>query len=158
LNRDLSTPGAEVVVERTIAALPAAVWRIVGDPEGMRRWLGMLNYQPRVGGRVLLDQTAGATEDAPRLIVYGRVTAYVPESEVTFTWCGFMESRSFWPADTLVSITLVPEGDATVVRLTHSGFAALGGPEAQAFYRAYHHCWVQSGYMQRLDDYSGASA
>jgi uncharacterized protein YndB with AHSA1/START domain len=42
----------------------------------------------------------------------------VPDRRVVFTW-GFVDAPGLPPGSTTVEINLIPDGDATLVRLTH---------------------------------------
>jgi uncharacterized protein YndB with AHSA1/START domain len=147
---DFSRPGDTVIVERAIAAPPDKIWALWTDAKRMTAWMSFVNYQPRLGGRILLDQTAGATDADPRMIIFGRVAELAPQQRIAFSWRGFMEDLRVWPADTLVTLELRAAASGCTVRLSHSGFAAQEGWR-EPLYSAYHHCWVQGGFMERLD-------
>jgi uncharacterized protein YndB with AHSA1/START domain len=154
---DFSRPGDTVVVERRLNVTVDAVWRLWTDAARMSRWMGFVNYQPQVGGRILLDQTAGATEADPRMIVFGRITELEAGRRLAFSWRGFMEDLRVWPADTLVELALEDAQNGCNVRLTHSGFSAQEGWR-EPLYSAYHHCWVREGFFQQLDSQLGEQA
>lgn len=152
---DFSLPGVTVTVEKELARSAASVWSLWTDQQRMSRWMGFANYQPKLGGRILLDQTAGATEDDPRMILFGRVTEIQERERLAFSWRGFMEDLRVWPADTLVTLDLTSkDGDSCTVRLTHTGFEAQEGWR-DPLYRAYHHCWMRDSFFEQLGDQSG---
>ncbi len=154
-NIDNSREQFTVSVERSIRAEPARIWEVIATAEGMQRWMYMLLFQPRAGGRLLID-TSGASE-TQRLIVYGRVLEIEPPRIVRLSWRVLHEDGQLWPAQTEVAITLEPQGNATLVRLVHSGFEKLADFRGPA-YSVYHHCWVQTPYLKRLEGNDGAQA
>ena len=111
---DLSSEFDVVEVERLIAATPERLWQIVGSAEGMRDWLSLCVFQPRLGGRILLD-TSGSNE-ADRIVVFGRITALEAERHVAFSWAQLSSDRRVWPVDTLleVSLSAQPGGEPPV--------------------------------------------
>ncbi|MCB1220780.1 MAG: SRPBCC domain-containing protein [Planctomycetales bacterium] len=154
-NIDESQDQYTVSVSRSIRATPERIWKVIGTAEGMRDWMYMLNWQPRLGGRMLLD-VSGASE-AERIIVFGRVLEIEEARLVRMSWRVLHEDGRLWPDDTEVAISLEPESGGTLVRLVHSGFERLAEHRSQA-YSVYHHCWVQAAYLKRLDDQPGAQA
>ena len=108
----------EVTCEILIAASPAAIFPFLVDPAQHVRWMGTAaTLDPRPGGeyRVL----AGGTHPG-----VGTFVEVVPDERVVFTF-GWDEPGHPIPAgSTEVEITLVPDGDKTLVRLTHRGLPA----------------------------------
>jgi uncharacterized protein YndB with AHSA1/START domain len=106
---------AEVSCEILIDASPAVIFPFLIDPEKHLAWMGTAaSLEPRPGGeyRVL----AGGTHPA-----VGTFVEVVPEERVVFTF-GWDEPGHPIPAgSTEVEILLKPEGDKTLVRLTHRG-------------------------------------
>jgi uncharacterized protein YndB with AHSA1/START domain len=153
---DLSVAHGTVAVERFIEASPQRIWQVIGTAEGMQQWLGLHLYQPKLGGRVLLD-TSGANE-AQRIIVFGRITSFEPEQQVVFTWAQLTSDRKVWPVDTEVELKLEAGAGGTLTRFTHRGFDRLDHALAQSAYSIYHHCWVECGYLSRLDELSHGEA
>ena len=154
-NIDSSTDLFTVSVERSIAASPVRIWEILGTEGGMRQWMNMLKFQPQTGGRMLID-TSGASE-AERLIIYGRVLDCVANKLISFSWRVLSEDGTLWPDYTEVELTIEAQAGGSLVRLVHSGFERLAGHRDNA-YSVYHHCWVQTPYLERLERQSGGSA
>jgi uncharacterized protein YndB with AHSA1/START domain len=106
---------AEVSCEILIDASPATIFPYLIDPEQHLRWMGTAaSLEPRPGGeyRVL----AGGVHPA-----VGTFVEVVPGEVVVFTF-GWDEPGHPIPAgSTEVEIRLEPEGDKTLVRLTHRG-------------------------------------
>ncbi len=124
--------GETSVVEREIRveAEPETVFPFLTDPEKMVRWIGVAaTLDPRPGG-VFSVNTAG--DD----YFVGEFVAVEPNARVVFTW-GYRtvsEERDnpFPPGSSVVEFVLVPDGEATIVRMRHEvpahlvDFHALG--------------------------------
>ncbi len=96
---------ATIRVDQYVAAPPAKVWRLLTEPELMRRWWAEGDVAAVVGHQFTLDMPGYGRQpckvlevDPPRRFVY------------TFT------------ADWTLTWRLVPEGIGTRVLLEHSGF------------------------------------
>jgi uncharacterized protein YndB with AHSA1/START domain len=103
----------DVIREIRIAAPPAAVFEFFTDPQKMTRWKGRsAELEPTPGGvyRVDIDGHVTSGEflevDAPRRVV--------------FTW-GWEEGGPVAPGSSTVEVELTPDGDGTLLRLTHRG-------------------------------------
>ncbi|MFL5796968.1 MAG: SRPBCC domain-containing protein [Actinomycetota bacterium] len=107
------TGSGDLVREIRIAATPEAVFPFFTDPALYVRWMGRsAQLQPEPGGtyRVEIDGTSRVRGefveiDAPRRVV--------------FTW-GW-EGGPLPPGATTVEVELTPDGEGTVLRLTHRG-------------------------------------
>ena len=106
------------VVEREIRiqAPRERVFELLSSREGAALWMPVAILEPRVGGNVefrFLPEAGGEKT------TFGEITAYEPPSRIAFTW-DFKDDPL--DARTEVAIDLIPEGEATLVRLTHTGF------------------------------------
>jgi uncharacterized protein YndB with AHSA1/START domain len=121
----LPEPQSETsLVEREVRveAEPETVFPFFTDPEKMVRWLGVgATLDPHAGG-VFYVHTATDQSFA------GEYVAVEPHSRVVFTW-GFAnfpdEDNPLPPGSSTVEVELVPDGEATVVRLKHTVPAEL---------------------------------
>ena len=101
----------ELVVTTTIEASPEEVFPYLVQPDLLVRWLGTwVDVDPQPGGVFAVDM--GQTS------VRGCYTAVDPPYRVVFTW-GIPGSEQLPAGSTTVEIVLRPEGDATLVELTH---------------------------------------
>jgi uncharacterized protein YndB with AHSA1/START domain len=99
-------------VERRIAAPPADVYAYLTDSVRWARWQGQsAEVEPVPGGRLRLTMANGATAE-------GRFIQLVPDSRVVFTW-GWRGDEVVPPGSSTVEIELAPDGDGTLLRLTH---------------------------------------
>jgi uncharacterized protein YndB with AHSA1/START domain len=105
---------AELTREVRVKADPSTIYALLIEP-GKQAWLGTdVEFDARPGG-VYKIQVGG---DHPAL---GEFVEVVPDEKIVFTF-GWNEPGHPIPAgSTKVAITLIPEGDETLVRLVHSG-------------------------------------
>jgi uncharacterized protein YndB with AHSA1/START domain len=104
-------------VEQRIAAPPAAVFRYLTESNLWARWQGeSAELDPTPGGRFLVRMA----EDQ---VVEGTFVAIDPNRRVVVTW-GWQNHPRMPPGTSTVEFELTPDGDGTLVRLTHSGLPA----------------------------------
>jgi uncharacterized protein YndB with AHSA1/START domain len=99
--------------EIRIAARPETVFAFFTDPEKMIRWKGQsASLDPRPGGiyRVVINE---------RHIARGEYVEIVPHRRVVFTWGWEDEGNQVAPGSSTVEVTLVPDGEGTLLRLVH---------------------------------------
>jgi uncharacterized protein YndB with AHSA1/START domain len=103
--------------EIRIDADPETVFSFFTDPEKMIRWMGVgATLDPRPDGVFSLNTMAD-------FFLEGRFVAVEPPRRIAFTW-GYRDFpgepvNPFPPGSSLVEVEFVPDGDATIVRLTH---------------------------------------
>jgi uncharacterized protein YndB with AHSA1/START domain len=103
-----------VTSEVRIDAPPDAVFPFLTDPEKMVRWKGVeATLEPSPGGRYIVNVTG-------RNRAVGEYVEVDPPRRVVFTW-GWEGDEQLPPGSSMVEIELIPDGDGTIVRLTHSG-------------------------------------
>ena len=103
------------VVEREIriAARPETIFAFFTDPAKMVRWKGMrAKLDPRPGGIYQVNIS-------DRNIARGEYVEIVPYKRVVFTWGWEGDNSTVPPGSSTVEITLIPEGEETIVRLKH---------------------------------------
>ena len=136
-----AAPSATSVVEHEIrvTARPETVFAYFTDPGRMVKWMGAdATLDPRPGGvcRIafrptqslvaILDPTFGpehqakvaADPDAPR-VMSGEFVEVDPPRRIAFTWGWERELYAVPPQSTAVEVSFTPDGDETIVRLTH---------------------------------------
>jgi uncharacterized protein YndB with AHSA1/START domain len=107
------------VVEREIRveADPETVFPFFTDPEKLVQWMGVgATLDPRPGGVFSLNTMAD-------YFLEGEFVAVEPPRRVVFTW-GYgdfpdEEGNPFPPGSSTVEVELVPDGETTIVHLTH---------------------------------------
>jgi uncharacterized protein YndB with AHSA1/START domain len=107
------------VVEREIRveAAPEAVFEFFTDPERMVQWMGSAaTLDPRPGGVFGFNTMAD-------FFIAGEYVAVEPYRRIVFTW-GYGafpddQTNPLPPGSSTVEVVLVPDGEATIVNLTH---------------------------------------
>jgi uncharacterized protein YndB with AHSA1/START domain len=103
-----------IEVEVRVEAPPETVFAYVTDPERYVRWQGIrAELDPHPGGRYRVEMDDGS-------VVAGEYIEVDPPRRVVFTW-GFEANEDVPPGSSTVEVTLEPDGDATIVRLRHTG-------------------------------------
>lgn len=116
----MAMPEAGEVVEREvrIAARPETVFGFFTDPAKMVRWKGVAaELDPRPGGTYCVrinDQH----------VARGEYVEVVPYSRIVFTWGWEGDGSPVPPGTSTVEVSLIADGEHTVVRLRHLGLPA----------------------------------
>lgn len=98
-----------------IDASPETVFDFFVDADKMLMWKGVrAELDPRPGGVFRVHVS-------PEWVASGEFVAVEPPVRVAFTWGWENDAVDLPPGSTLVDVTLVSDGDATLVRLRHSG-------------------------------------
>lgn len=127
----MGTEIGQLAVRRSILidAPPERVWKEFATLERMRAWFGtghrLLQYEPRVGGSVLLEVDI----EGRAMRFGGRVTVFDPPRELTFE-DDWIPSQG-WAAPSLLTIRLTPALGGTLVELFHHGFERIGDGAAE---------------------------
>jgi uncharacterized protein YndB with AHSA1/START domain len=104
----------DLVVERRVDAAPATIFRFLNDPARWIRWQGIeADIEPRPGGRFRVNVTGDG-------FASGEFVEIIPNRRVVFTWGWESPDSPVPPGSTTVAIDLIPDGDKTIIRLTHS--------------------------------------
>jgi uncharacterized protein YndB with AHSA1/START domain len=106
---------AELIrIEQRIAAPPASVFRYLTESALWSRWQGRhAELDPQPGGMFRVTMGDGQT-------VEGEYVEVQPDTRVVITW-GWREHPRMPRGTTTVEFELIPEGEGTLVRLTHHG-------------------------------------
>jgi uncharacterized protein YndB with AHSA1/START domain len=111
-----------LTLKRRLKAPPAKVFAAWTDPEKVKRWMGpgevvllAAECDARAGGRYrwLMRNHAGEEHD-----VSGVYREFVPNEKLVFTWAW----KSMPERESLVTVLLKPDGDGTLLTLTHEQF------------------------------------
>jgi uncharacterized protein YndB with AHSA1/START domain len=107
-----------IVVERRVGARPEEVWPYLTDGSLWSRWQGAhVAIEPRPGGAFTMRMGDGRE-------AAGLVVDVQPGKRLTFTWGWTDEPDTLPPGSTTVQIELLPDGDGTLIRLTHRDLPA----------------------------------
>jgi uncharacterized protein YndB with AHSA1/START domain len=112
--------------ESRVAASPETIFGYFTDPAKMVQWMGTeATLDPRPGGVCRVNPTGHAA-------MSGEYVEVEPPHRIVFTWGWETQLFSTPPQSTLVEVSLIPDGEHTVVRLKHRRLR----PGAVAFHRA----------------------
>ncbi|MBT0995846.1 SRPBCC family protein [Cellulomonas sp. DKR-3] len=139
LTRDAD--GVRVVFRRSYPTTAEDLWAAVTEPERVRRWLGPLYGDLRVGGRYELrmgDDVADSDQNAR-----GEVLECEPPHRLVVTWV-FPSER-----ETRVEVRVRPDGALSVLELVHTG---LADEAARGYGGGWHAC------LDQLDDHVAGRA
>jgi uncharacterized protein YndB with AHSA1/START domain len=116
------------------------VWGFVGTQVGSQKWRlpDRVTFEERVGGRF---EEHVATGRATTFRLVGRVVTYEPPHRIEMTARKENEDGSGWPAETLISITVIERPGGARVTVTHSGFERLPPEDRDAEVRTYEGGW-----------------
>lgn len=107
-----------VETEVRIRARPETIYPFWTSADRMRSWMGRdVRLDARPGGEVRIDYNGSD-------VVSGSFVELDPPRRLVFTWGWEATGDATPPGSSTVEVTLVPDGDETVVRVRHSGLAA----------------------------------
>lgn len=114
-----------VVVERTLNAPIARVWKALTDANQMRQWyFDLREFKPQVG----FEFEFVVEHEGNRYHHLCQVTDVVPQKKIAYSWRYKGE-----PGDSLVTFELFGEGNKTRVKVTHTGIETF--PKTPAYAR-----------------------
>ena len=114
-----------IVIERTLDAPVGRVWTALTDIDQIREWyFDLKEFRPEIGFEFdfIVEHEGNSYHHLCR------VTDVVPEKKIAYTWRYKGE-----PGDSLVTFELVPDGNKTRLRLTHTGIETF--PKTPAYAR-----------------------
>ena len=109
----MTSPGA-LVVERHVSAPPERVFTFFTDAGKWMEWQGTEAEIELVPGGIWRVNVTGDG------FASGEIVEVVDNERIVFTW-GWEHGPPVPPGSSTVSIELVPDGDGTLIRLTHTG-------------------------------------
>jgi len=111
-----------LTIRRRFKAAPERVYRAWTEPAQVARWFGPGSitvleavFEPRTGGRFMIHARSPGGEDHR---VSGTVREAIPNSKVVYTWAW----QSTPERQSLVTVEFKPDGDGTLLVLTHEQF------------------------------------
>ena len=112
-----------VIIERTLNAPVARVWRALTDVEQMRQWyFDLEKFEPKVG----FEFKFAVEHEGNTYRHICRVTEATPEKKIAYTW-----RYEDQPGDSLVTFELFGEGGKTRIQVTHTGIETF--PQTPAY-------------------------
>ena len=114
-----------VIVERTLNAPVAKVWRALTDVDRMRQWyFDLKEFKPEVG----FEFEFVVEHEGNRYHHLCHITEVIPEKKIAYNWRYKGE-----PGDSLVTFELFADGEKTRVKVTHTGIETF--PKTPAYAR-----------------------
>jgi uncharacterized protein YndB with AHSA1/START domain len=111
-----------LTLNRHLKAPPAKVFSAWTDPEKIKRWFGPgatrcthAEFDLRVGGRF---EIAATSPDGEKHRVGGTLREIIPNAKLVYTWAW----QSTPERESLVTVLFKPDGDGTLLTLTHEKF------------------------------------
>ena len=102
-----------LIVERTLDAPVSRVWEALTNNEKMKQWYFQLEkFEARVG----FEFEFSGGDDKVQYRHLCRITAVETEKKLSYTW-----TYPDYEGHSEVSFELFPDGDRTLVRITHTG-------------------------------------
>jgi uncharacterized protein YndB with AHSA1/START domain len=131
-----------LIVERTLAYPSEKAWRVLTQSALIDRWLMKNNFELRIGHHFNFRAQPmygwnGVTDC--------EVLEIVPNERLVYSWNASGEQAKDG-LKTIVTWTLIPVGDGTVVRMEQSGFR----PEDEGGYRAMGGGWP--GMLAKMEE------
>src|SRR5437762_524644 len=112
-----------VVIERTLNAPVARVWKALTDADEMRAWyFDLKKFKPEMG----FEFEFTVEHEGARYHHLCKITEVIPQKKIAYTWRYAGEE-----GDSLVTFELFADGDKTRLRLTHEGLETF--PKLPAF-------------------------
>ena len=101
-----------LVIEQTYDASPTEIWQALTRPELMKEWyFDIPEFRAETGYE--FSFLAGGETKYWHMC---KVTAVVPERQLSYTW-----AYKDYPGQSEVTFELIPAGDKTRVKITHTG-------------------------------------
>ena len=114
------------MVERTLNASVATVWKALTNVEQMRQWyFDLKEFRAEVG----FEFEFAVDHEGSTYHHLCRITEVVPQKKIAYTW-----RYKDQPGDSLVTFELFGQGEKTRLRLTHEGIESF--PKTPAYARA----------------------
>lgn len=110
-----------LIIERTLKAPAAKIWRALTDLEQMRKWyFNVSDFKAEPGFEFRFE---GGKDDQVFVHICV-VTEVIKERKLQYSW-----RYEGYPGDSLVTFELFPNGDTTLVRITHAGLETFVGAD-----------------------------
>lgn len=114
---DFDDPSPELKLEMRMDAPPDKVYRALTEPAALNRWMAKdAKVDLRVGGHFDLGWAVPEEHTVPPMTIL----ALEPDRKLRISWPDWRGDTSVPPQT--VTWTLEPDGDGTLVTLTHAGF------------------------------------
>ncbi len=137
-----------IILERTFKAPVSKVWKAISDKNEMKHWyFDLKEFKPEIGFK--FDFTGGP-DDGKQYLHLCEITEVEPEKKLTYSW-----SYDGYEGISFVTFELFPQGNETLLRLTHKGLETFpkSNPDLDAknFVEGWNHIIHKSlkGYLEK---------
>jgi uncharacterized protein YndB with AHSA1/START domain len=111
------------------------VWKTISTQEGLRKWWNPnTEFDPFVGGKISFS---GNHRGTPYHFV-GEIIEMEEPYRLVFTW---NSKYNPWPVASLLTITIVDEGERSRITIIHHGFEKMPYEHAQRIFQAFRDGW-----------------
>jgi uncharacterized protein YndB with AHSA1/START domain len=132
---------ATITFERRLPYPISAVWAAITDPQQRGMWFGPTTLEARVGGTIEMTAEGPPAPPAMRRMT-GRILVWDPPHVFEHEW------KQSIVGDSVARYELTADGDATLLRFTHSGLRAR---DAQGYIPGQH------AFLDRLEAHLGST-
>ena len=115
------------IVEREMSAPPEKLWRALTQPHLIEEWLMKNDFKPAAGHKFTLSRQPSPDVN---VVIDCEVITVEPNKTLSYRW-------SAYGTDTVVTFTLTPTADGTMLRVEQDGF----GPDQKAAYKGAMASW-----------------
>ncbi|MBE7173110.1 MAG: SRPBCC domain-containing protein [Williamsia sp.] len=107
-----------IVIERLFNAPASLLWKALTNKDEMKNWyFNLAEFKAEPGFRF---QFSGGPSPEKQYTHLCEVTEVVPEKKLAYSW-----RYEGYPGISYVSFELAPQGDKTLLTLTHTGLASF---------------------------------
>ncbi|WP_435353302.1 SRPBCC family protein [Emticicia sp. SJ17W-69] len=113
-----------IIVERTLNASIAKVWKAITDKDEMKNWyFDLAEFKAEVGFKF---QFMGGDTNGKQYLHLCEITEVIPEKKLTYSW-----RYDGYVGNSFVSFELSEQENKTLLRLTHEGLETFpqGNPD-----------------------------
>jgi uncharacterized protein YndB with AHSA1/START domain len=128
----------KIVVERTLPHPPEKIWRVLTEGELIAKWLMPNDFKPIPGHRFTFRTRPMGKWDGT---VECKVLECNPPRRLRYSWVGGAEDNEAYGSklNSVVTWTLTPTGDGTLLHMEHDGF----GPGNEFAFEAMSGGWAR---------------
>lgn len=109
-----TTPAQTIIVERVFATTVDALWRALTEKDEMKQWyFDLPEFKAEVGFTFTF---AGGPSPERQYVHLCEVMEVVPGKKLSYSW-----RYEGYIGNSLVTFELYPQGEKTLLRLTHAG-------------------------------------
>src|SRR5688572_23711878 len=110
-----------IIIEKTFGATPEKIWQALTDKDQMKQWyFELAEFKPEKGFEFRFE----GGDECQTFMHICQVTEVINEKKLAYTW-----RYEGYEGDSLVTFELLPAGEKTRLKLTHSGLETFPANE-----------------------------